>query len=122
MTGEKPTSYDLGRSGEEIALRFLKKKGYRIIGQSFRMFRGEIDIIAFDRKTLVFVEVKTRKSREYGSPEESVTSAKQEQLRKIASGFLVKSHLQDVECRFDVISVLFNPDGSSRIQHFRNAF
>lgn len=86
------------------------------------MFRGEIDIVAYDQKTLVFVEVKARKSRKFGSPEESVTPSKQRQIKKIAQGFLVKNNLQDVECRFDVISLLFTEEEGFSIQHIKDAF
>ncbi len=118
----KQTPYDLGKSGEEIALHYLEDKKYKIIAKSFRLFRGEIDIIAFDRKTLVFVEVKTRKSRDFGLPEESVTPSKQQQIKKIAQGFLTKNNLHDVECRFDVISLSFNEKEGYSIRHINNAF
>ncbi len=85
------------------------------------MFRGEIDIIAYDKKTLVFVEVKTRRSKDFGFPEESVTAAKQRQIRKIAQGFLAKNRLANIECRFDVLSLEVNGEGCS-IGHIKNAF
>jgi len=118
----KQRPYDLGKSGEEIALHYLEDKKYKIIARGFRLFRGEIDIIAFDRKTLVFVEVKTRKSRDFGLPEESVTPSKQRQIRKIAQGFLAKNNFQDVECRFDVISLSFNENKGYSVRHIKNAF
>lgn len=114
--------YGIGRSGEEIALRYLKRKKYRIIGKSFRMFRGEIDIIAFERRTLVFFEVKTRSSKDFGLPEESVTVAKQNQVKKIALGFLAKKKLEDAECRFDVISISLDEDQGYSLRHIKNAF
>ncbi len=122
MIRNKQTPYDLGKSGEEIALHYLEDKKYKIIAKRFRLFRGEIDIIAFDRKTLVFVEVKTRKSRDFGLPEESVTPSKQQQIKKIAQGFLTKNNLHDVECRFDVISLSFNEKEGYSIRHINNAF
>ena len=122
MSKNKQRPYDLGKSGEEIALHYLEDKKYKIITRGFRLFRGEIDIIAFDRKTLVFVEVKTRKSRDFGLPEESVTPSKQRQIRKIAQGFLAKNNFQDVECRFDVISLSFNENKGYSVRHIKNAF
>ena len=122
MKRTKQRPYDLGKSGEEIALHYLEDKKYKIIARGFRLFRGEIDIIAFDRKTLVFVEVKTRKSRDFGLPEESVTPSKQRQIRKIAQGFLAKNNFQDVECRFDVISLSFNENKGYSVRHIKNAF
>ena len=112
----------LGREGEEAAVRFLKKKRFKIVERGFRMLRGEIDIIAYDRKTLVFVEVKTRSRVGFGAPEESVTFSKQDQLRKIAQGYLVKNRLGDIPCRFDVISVSIHDDGQPTIRHIENAF
>jgi len=122
LGSNKYEPHALGKSGEELALQYLENKKYRIIAKSFRMFRGEIDIIAYDRKTLVFVEVKTRKSRDFGFPEESVTPNKQRQIIKIAEGFLAKNNLQNVECRFDVVSVLFRVDKGYSIHHIKNAF
>jgi putative endonuclease len=116
------TPYDLGRSGEKIALNYLIENRYKVKARGFRLFRGEIDIIAYDQKTLVFVEVKTRRSTDYGFPEESVTPSKQRQIRKIAQGFLVKNNLQDVECRFDVISLSFDEKEGYSIRHIKDAF
>ncbi len=118
----KQTPFDLGKLGEKIALHFLEDNKYKVIARNYRLFRGEIDIIAYDQKTLVFVEVKTRRSTNYGFPEESVTSSKQQQIRKIAHGFLTKNNLQDVECRFDVISLSFDEKEEYSIRHIKDAF
>jgi putative endonuclease len=118
----KQTSHDLGKSGEKIALNYLIDNKYKIVARSYRLLRGEIDIIAYDQKTLVFVEVKTRRSRDYGFPEESVTPSKQQQVRKIAQGFLAKKNLQNVECRFDVISLSFDEKERYSVRHIKNAF
>ena len=75
---------ELGVSGEEAAVSFLRKKRFDIIRRGFRFHRGEIDIIAYDRETLVFIEVKTRRNFDCGLPEEAVTPAKQAQIRKVA--------------------------------------
>lgn len=122
MTETRPTTQALGRKGEEIAANYLKKKKFEIVERGFRLFRGEIDIIARDRGTLVFVEVKARADEAFGRPEESVTPAKQSQIRKIAMGYLLKHHLDGVNCRFDVISILFHDDGNYRLEHFQDAF
>lgn len=122
LAEERESVHTLGKSGEEIALHYLKRKKYRIIERNFRFFRGEIDIIAYDQKTLVFIEVKTRKSKSFGLPEESVTPSKQRQIRKIAQGFMAKNNLRDAECRFDVISLLINEKGEYEINHIQNAF
>ena len=112
----------LGRSGEEAAVRFLKQRGFKIVERGFRWLRGEIDIIAYDRATLVFVEVKTRADRTFGFPEESVTPAKQSQIRKIAQGYLVRHRLEETPCRFDVISVTIEGDRHFTIRHLEDAF
>lgn len=122
MAESKQTPHDLGKSGEKIALNYLIENRYKVIARGFRLLRGEIDIIAYDQKTLVFVEVKTRRSKDYGPPEESVTPSKQRQIRKIAQVFLVKNNLQDVECRFDVISLFFDKKEGYSVRHIKDAF
>ena len=114
--------HELGKAGEEAALRYLKKKRYKILVRGFRLFRGEIDIIARDKNVLVFVEVKTRSRTEFGFPEEAITPAKQKQIRKIAEGFLIKNNLEDVECRFDVLSLIKDEKTGFEIHHIKNAF
>lgn len=114
--------YDLGKAGEEVALKYLKRKKFKIIKKGFRLYKGEIDVIAYDRKTLVFIEVKTRRSRNFGLPEESVTTAKQRQIKKIAQGFIAFNNLENVECRFDVISLILKKNDGYFIRHFKDAF
>jgi putative endonuclease len=112
----------VGRTGEEIALKYLRRKKYEIVETRFRFARGEIDIIARDRKTLVFVEVKMRMSDAFGRPEEAVTPGKQQQIRKVAQGYLLKRRLADVDCRFDVISIRQNIRNGLVVDHFVDAF
>lgn len=112
----------LGKSGEDAAIRYLRGKNYRIIEKGFRMLRGEIDIIAYDKETLVFIEVKTRRSKDFGLPEESVTSSKQEQITKIAQGYLATHQIRDMECRFDVISLIKTGKDEYSLRHIKNAF
>lgn len=114
--------YDLGKAGEEVALKYLKRKKFKIIKKGFRLYKGEIDVIAYDRKTLVFIEVKTRRSRSFGLPEESVTTAKQRKIKKIAQGFMAFNNLENVECRFDVISLILKKNDGYSICHFKDAF
>ncbi len=115
-------AHALGRRGEEIALEYFRRKGYKIIERGFRLFRGEIDIIGYDGPTLVFIEVKTRATTEFGLPEEAVTPAKQGQIRKIARGFLVERELGEPDCRFDVLAILVPGEGDPVITHFESAF
>lgn len=126
MKGFKKTkkiiAYELGKSGEDVATEYLKKKKYKIVDKGFRFLRGEIDIIAYDGETLVFVEVKTRKSTSFSQPEESVTPAKRKQLRRVAQGYLLRNHIQDVECRFDVLSLNFDDLEGYTVKHITDAF
>ena len=115
--------YELGKKGESAALKYLKKKKYKVISTGFRFHRAEIDIIAFDKKTLVFIEVKTRSNQNFGLPEEAVSAAKQDQIRKAAEGYLVINKLVELECRFDVLSLIFDEELQKfSIVHYENAF
>jgi putative endonuclease len=102
---------ELGKKGEEVALRFLKKKGYKIIEKNYVCKMGEMDIIAREKDTLVFVEVKTRTSMAFGPPQLAVNSAKQMQLSKVALYFLKENRLEDIKARFDVVAILLRPKG-----------
>ena len=119
---KKIKAYELGKSGEDIALEYLCKNKYKIIERGFRFLRGEIDLIAWDGATLVFIEVKTRQSSSLGSPEESVNSAKRSQIRRVARGFLLKQRWEDVECRFDVLTLIVDELRRWSIHHIKDAF
>ncbi len=122
MTGERRSTRALGRAGEDVACEHLARKGYEIVARGFRLFRGEIDIVARDGDTLVFVEVKTRADESHGRPEESVTPGKQRQIRRIAQGYLVTHPAPGVGCRFDVVSILYRAPDDCRLEHFVDAF
>ncbi|MFQ6069687.1 MAG: YraN family protein [Candidatus Aminicenantales bacterium] len=122
MKPDRTSKHAFGKSGEEIALAYLKKKRYRLVERNFRIFKGEIDIIAYDRETLVFIEVKSRTGTAFGLPEEAVTPHKQQQLRKVASGYLAQHNLMEAACRFDVVSIVFDERGKYCINHIKNAF
>jgi putative endonuclease len=115
-------AHALGKSGEAAALAYLKKKKFRIIEQGFRFHRGEIDIIGYDRGTLVFVEVKTRRSSDFGLPEESVTSRKQSQIRNLAAAYLAVHNLEQVPCRFDILALFYTEKEGFKIRHIADAF
>jgi putative endonuclease len=115
-------AHQLGVSGEEAAVRYLEKKRFKIVTRGFRFHRGEIDVIAYDKDTLVFIEVKTRRNLEGGLPEEAVTPAKQAQIRKIAEAYLAMNRIGDVPCRFDVMSLLNEPGRGFAVRHIRDAF
>ena len=112
---------EFGKSGEELAVAYLKKKGYKIIEQNYRNKLGEIDIIAKDHKTLVFVEVKSRKSAGFGHPKEAITYKKQRKISMVALSYLKSTRQLDTRARFDVITIL-NINGQPRVEIFNNAF
>ena len=112
----------LGRQGEDIAQEYLKERGYRIVERGFRYARGEIDIIAYHRQTLVFVEVKTRLAPSHSLPEESITPAKARQIRRTAQAYMHRHFLEDIPCRFDVLALLFQGEQEFQIRHYRDAF
>jgi putative endonuclease len=112
---------ELGKKGEEVALRFLKKKGYRIIEKNYVCKMGEMDIIAKDKDTLAFIEVKTRTTTEFGPPQLAVNSSKQRQLSKVALNYLKEKQLEDVKARFDVVAILLEQE-KEKIELIKDAF
>lgn len=112
----------LGKHGEELASGYLKKKGYSIITRNYRKRFGEVDIIARDGDTLVFVEVKTRRSRQFGSGMEAVDLRKQQQLSRIAQDYLLSCQTEYRQARFDVIAVELAESHQPRFIHITNAF
>jgi putative endonuclease len=111
----------LGSEGEDLAIRFLKNKGYRIIARNYKTPIGEVDIIAGDGNITVFIEVKTRKDDSFGYPFEAVTQAKQKKIKNIALLYLKKQG-KESPVRFDVISIFYTGPGSNRIEHILDAF
>ena len=95
----------LGKSGEEAAVDLLKKNGYNIIARNYKTKLGEIDIIAYDKDTLCFIEVKTRNSDRFGLPQEAVSKHKQRQIAKAALIYIKEKDLFNRKARFDVVSV-----------------
>lgn len=109
----------IGQRYEELAVQYLQKKGYRILKRNYRCRFGEIDVIARQGEYLVFIEVKYRGSRAYGTPEEAVDSRKQRRISRAALSFYAgNGYEQKIPCRFDVIGV----DGKGNISHIENAF
>ncbi len=94
-----------GQSGEELAVEFLKKHGFRILQTNFKSKFGEIDIVAVDKNTLVFIEVKTRSSREFGLPEEAVTARKLEHIRKTGEYYRFIHKSLPIGDRVDVVAI-----------------
>ncbi len=116
------TSQTLGIIGEELAYHYLCAAGYKILLKNYECPLGEIDIIAKEKGALVFIEVKTRSSHEFGFPAESVTFNKRRQIVKTAQYYLKRYGIHDVPCRFDVVSVLIPKDQESTIEVIKDAF
>ena len=120
--GKSGFRIELGKWGERAACQFLRRQGYRIIKTSYRTPLGEIDIIAQDKETIAFIEVKTRRSDDYGSPQASVTKGKQHQIGKVASLYLKRNGLE-AQCRFDVVSILANSERkAAKVELIKDAF
>lgn len=113
----------LGLRGEDVAARHLRRLGYKIVARSHRDRIGEIDLVAVDGRTVVFVEVKTRRSASAGHPAEAVDEPKQRRLARLALSFLRRHDLLEQPARFDVVAVTWPDDRSSpQVLHIKNAF
>ena len=110
-----------GKKGEAIAVKILKKQGYKIIKQNYRTKLGEIDIIAKDKATIVFVEVKARRSATFGNAKYAVTYKKQQKISRVALYYLKSTNQNDAKARFDVVSIN-SAKNSSEIEIIKNAF
>ena len=114
----------LGKFGEKKAKEFLESKGYELLTSNFRYDRAEVDLIFKDEKNkiIIFVEVKTRRNREFGEPEESINKTKQNQIKKAAEGFVSENEkFLDYDLRIDTVSVFMDGKGIT-INHTENAF
>jgi putative endonuclease len=113
----------LGRDGEAVAERYLRRLGYRVLDVRCRTRLGELDLIALDGRTIVFVEVKTRSSVASGAPFEAVDRDKQQRLTRTALEWLKRRRLLGQSVRFDVVGIVWNgPQGEPELRHFRHAF
>ena len=113
---------DVGILGEKLARDFLEKRGYHIWQTNYRCPEGEIDIVAKHEDSLVFIEVRTRKSLEFGSPEESITPAKMEKLRTVAERYRQTHDNLPASWRIDVVAVELDASNkASRIELIENA-
>ena len=113
----------LGQAGEAAAVRFLRRRGLVILARNLRSRLGELDLLARDGSTLVFVEVKSRRGRSGDPPEAAVDARKRARLVRIALGYLAARRLGERSCRFDVVGVSLNETGSvTGVRHLRHAF
>jgi putative endonuclease len=120
---ERPEHLRRGALGEKLACRFLRKRGYKILYRNFRGRRGgEIDIVCRDRDTLVFVEVKTRASEEFGRPFESIRAEQRERITRGGLAWLRLLDNPDILFRFDVVEVVLGESQRPSFELIRSAF
>lgn len=117
-----PDPHQYGKEAERAAEVHLVRKGYRILDRNVRYPQGELDIVAEDGETLVFVEVKARRSDVYGGAAYSVTRLKEQKLFQLASLYIGQHRLEDRPCRFDVILIQGEAPMTSSLDHIENAF
>jgi putative endonuclease len=112
----------LGRRGENVAHRYLKARGFLVIARNYRLENGsaEIDIVARDRDTTVFVEVKSRTSAEYGSPDRAISAEKQRNIYSAARSYALRAGIRWSAVRFDVVSIVFSPHPA--VVHHQDVF
>jgi putative endonuclease len=115
------TPDELGKKGEEIARKYLKEKGYRILAKNWFWDHREIDIIARQGDQIVVVEVKAREDDYFEEPWEAVSTKKIRNIVEAAEAWLIQENV-DLETRFDVISIIFTRDGKYELTHFQDAF
>lgn len=111
----------LGADGERAAEKYLRRQRYAIVQRNYRCRAGEVDLVALDGSTIVFVEVKTRTQPGFGSPLEAVDPRKQRQIQRVAQYYLSRNRLQDRDARFDVVGVWWDGD-AVRCELIKNAF
>jgi putative endonuclease len=113
----------LGQRGEDAAARYLRRHGYRILAQGHDSRLGELDIIAVEDRTVVFIEVKTRSSDEAGQPAEAIDARKERRMTQAALAYLKSQRLLNCAARFDVIAITWPGDARRpSIEHYKNAF
>ncbi|MFM8496167.1 MAG: YraN family protein [Planctomycetia bacterium] len=119
----RPSRDTLGKQGEAEAARYLRGIGYRIVATRERILRGDIDLVALDGRTVVFVEVRSRSSTAHGHPAETIGHHKQRRVAQLATAYIRRHRLEDCSVRIDVVTVTFDgPDGRPQVEHFQNAF
>ena len=111
----------LGKSGEELAAELLKQNGYKIIARNYKTKLGEIDIVARDKDTICFIEVKLRSSDRFGTPQEAVILKKQRQISRASLLYLKDNDLLKQKARFDVVSIIYSKSKPS-LDLIKNAF
>lgn len=119
----KKSAREKGDEGEELATAYLESKGYTILERNYHFERAELDIVAYNNEShIVFVEVKTRSSRQYGSPEEYIDDDKISNIYKAAEAWLYERKMDGSPVRFDAISIVQRNNEAPDIKHYENAF
>lgn len=113
---------ELGKRGEDEAAAYLRGLGYRIVGRRERLLRGDLDIVALDGRTVVFVEVRTRSSTDHGHPAETVGFAKRRRLVTLVNAYVRRHRLENESVRIDVVAVTFDAGRKPVVEHYQNAF
>ena len=117
-----PDRITLGKAGEDYACRELERCGYEILARRFRTRLGEIDIVAREGDTLVFIEVKARRTTRFGDPVEAVDWRKRQTIARIAAEYVLRHSIGNACCRFDVVSIVFGDGLRPRVAIVRDAF
>lgn len=113
---------EIGKQGEELAIDFLKKKGFEILEKNWRFRNAEVDIIVRKNNFISIIEVKTRSSNVFGEPLTFVDKQKQKLLIKASEWYCEQKNILDVEINFDIISIIIKKDNTHSIEHIENAF
>jgi putative endonuclease len=116
------TSRDIGNRGEDIAAAYLESKDWLIFDRNYFFEKAEVDIVATDRNYIVFVEVKYRSNNYFGEPEDQITPAKEENIRKAAEAWMYERKMETAIARFDVISIVQQENEAPEIKHFKDVF
>jgi putative endonuclease len=119
---DKKSTRQKGDEGEELATAYLETKDYTILERNYFFEHAEVDIVAFDENTIVFVEVKMRQNTHFGEPAEFVTLKKQKRVLKAAEAWLYERKMTGAPVRFDVIGIVRHQNAAPDIQHYENAF
>ena len=118
----KARNQDFGKTPEVLAAHYLKKKGYRILGQNVQLPGGELDLIAKHRDTIIFIEVKARRSERFGGTSYAITTSKKHRIIKLAALYLAKRKLSNQLSRFDVVLCQSGSTQDLNVTHIENAF
>ncbi len=117
-----PAAHHFGKTAEALAIRWLRKHGYQIVEQNLRLLGGELDIVAQDKDTLVFIEVKGRRTNQFGGASYAIDERKKRQIIKLASFYRSERGLDHQPCRFDAIFVTTSKENIPEIAHIQDAF